>query len=157
MTLVVIPAALVLLFGANAGWGLPGAAAALPVIAGVVLLFTGLGFLAWTVGLFAVFGRGTLAPWNPTDRLVVRGPYRHVRNPMISGVALALLGEAVLLGAPALLAWFALFFLANVLFIPLVEERGLEQRFGEDYLVYKRNVPAWVPRYRGWRPPGGPG
>ena len=66
-----------------------------------------------TISLFARVGQGTLAPWDPTQRLVVLGPYRHVRNPMISGVLAILLGEAALLGSPPLLVWFGAFFAVN--------------------------------------------
>jgi protein-S-isoprenylcysteine O-methyltransferase Ste14 len=65
---------------------------------------------------------------------------------MISGVLLVLIGEAVVLGSPPLLAWFLLFFAANALWMPLVEEPALERRFGEDYLRYKHLVPRWIPR-----------
>jgi protein-S-isoprenylcysteine O-methyltransferase Ste14 len=95
-------------------------------------------------------GKGTLAPWDPTSRLVVRGPYRHVRNPMISGVLGILLGEAVLLGSVPLLVWFGLVLALNAVYMPLVEEPGLRSRFGEDYETYKANVPRWVPRLRPW-------
>jgi protein-S-isoprenylcysteine O-methyltransferase Ste14 len=67
---------------------------ALRMIIGAELLVGGLVFFAWSVRLFASIGRGTLASWDPTQHLVAVGPYRHVRNPMISGVALMLLGEA---------------------------------------------------------------
>jgi len=103
-----------------------------------------------TVKLFATVGEGTLAPWDPTQKLVVRGIYRYVRNPMITGVSCILLGEAVALGSVALLGWFMLFFVANVIYMPLVEETGLERRFGEDYLAYRQNVPRWIPRLRPW-------
>src|SRR5829696_4404544 len=63
--------------------------------AGAVLCLGGLGLFVWSVGLFARAGRGTLAPWDPTKSLVAVGPYRYVRNPMISGVALMLMGEAL--------------------------------------------------------------
>jgi protein-S-isoprenylcysteine O-methyltransferase Ste14 len=155
MVLIVIPGALVLLTDTHAGWGLDGAPAALPVALGGLLLAAGIGLLAWTVGLFSAFGRGTLAPWNPTQRLVVRGAYRHLRNPMISGVLLALLGEAALLGSSPILAWAVIFSLANAIYIPRVEERGLERRFGEEYREYRRNVPAWIPRLTPWQPPPG--
>jgi protein-S-isoprenylcysteine O-methyltransferase Ste14 len=152
--LIVIPALLVLLGDVNIGWGFSGELTLLPVIVGLVLIAAGLSLLAWTIGLFAVFGRGTLAPWDPTERLVVRGAYCHVRNPMISGVAAALLGEAVLMGSVWVLVWFTLFCLANALYISLVEERVLERRFGEEYRVYRRNVPAWIPHFRPWNPSG---
>ena len=113
---------------------------------GAALLLAGVGLIAWTVALFVGIGRGTLAPWDPTSRLVVRGPYRHVRNPMISGVLAVLLGEAALFGSPALLVWFAIVFAVNAVYFPLVEEPGLRQRFGEDYEEYAARVPRWLPR-----------
>ena len=69
---------------------------------------------------------------------------------MISGVAAILLGEAALIGSPRLLAWFGFFLALNATYIPLVEEPGLVRRFGEDYLVYRRNVPRWLPRLTPW-------
>lgn len=104
------------------------------------------------MALLATVGRGTLAPWDPTSRLVVRGPYRHVRNPMISGVLLVLLGEAAFLGSLPVLAWFAAVLAVNAVYFPLVEEPGLSRRFGEDYERYRANVPRWVPRLRPWEP-----
>ncbi len=113
----------------------------------------GLGFALalWSVLTFARHGKGTPAPWDPPTRFVVRGPYCFVRNPMILGVILFLLGEAVLLWAVPLFAWFVLFLAGNILYIPWVEEKGLEQRFGTTYLQYKQCVPRWIPRRRAWR------
>ena len=80
---VAVPAAL--LSGAElAPWPL--------ALAGAAVLAFGVGMIAWTVALFAGVGQGTLAPWDPPERLVVRGPYRYVRNPMITGVVSVLLG-----------------------------------------------------------------
>jgi protein-S-isoprenylcysteine O-methyltransferase Ste14 len=87
----------------------------------------------------------------PTQKLVVRGIYRHVRNPMISGVCAILLGEALVFGSFNLLFWFGFVVLLNMIYLPLVEEPGLEERFGDDYLRYKQNVPRWIPRLRPWR------
>jgi protein-S-isoprenylcysteine O-methyltransferase Ste14 len=137
---------------ANVGWGLPGPLAVLPTLLGAGLTATGLALVGWTVSLFATEGRGTLAPWDPTTRLVVEGPYRHVRNPMISGVLFILLGEAVLFGSLGLLAWFAVVFAVNALYFPLVEEPGLESRFGEEYRTYRAHVRRWLPRLRPWQP-----
>ncbi len=137
---------------ANVGWGLPGPLAVVPTLLGAGLIATGLALVGWTVSLFATEGSGTLAPWDPTTRLVVEGPYRHVRNPMISGVLFILLGEAVLFGSVALLAWFAVVFAVNALYFPLVEEPGLESRFGEEYRTYRAHVRRWLPRLRPWQP-----
>jgi protein-S-isoprenylcysteine O-methyltransferase Ste14 len=144
---IAVPAALLLTGeGADPGWGLGGAAAAVAVAIGAVLIAAGVALWWWTVRLFARVGRGTLAPWDPTRRLVVEGPYRHVRNPMISAVAGVLLGEALAFGSVELLIWFGLFLAINTAYFVLVEEPGLERRFGDDYHDYRRTVPRWVPR-----------
>jgi protein-S-isoprenylcysteine O-methyltransferase Ste14 len=145
---VVLPAAL-LLGGASAepGFGLPAAVAWLPLAAGAGLIALGLTLMYRTVLLFARVGRGTLAPWDPTERLVLQGPYRHVRNPMISGVMAILLGEAILLGSPAVAIWLGVFVVANAIWMPLVEEPGLRRRFGADYERYAAAVPRWIPRH----------
>ncbi len=67
---------------------------------------------------------------------------------MISGVALMLLGEALYAGSRATGIWFILFLGINHLYFVLSEEPGLEKRFGENYLQYKKSVPRWVPRMR---------
>lgn len=116
-------------------------------------LFTavlGLILLIWTISLFAKRGRGTLAPWEPPKRLVVEGPYRHARNPMITGVLLILLGKALVFQSWPIAAWMVIFFIINAIYFPLVEEKSLERRFGEEYLLYQKNVPRWVPRLRPW-------
>ena len=117
-------------------------------VAGAALIAAGLWLFVGTVRLLARVGEGTLAPWDPTSRLVGLGPYEHVRNPMITGVFLILLGEAALFGSWAVLAWAGVFALANALWIPLVEEPGLVRRFGSDYEAYRARVPRWVPRLR---------
>ncbi len=119
---------------------------ALPVGGAFILI----GLYLWlvTVKLFSEIGRGTLAPWNPTRRLVVAGIYRNVRNPMITGVASIILGEAVIFGSGALLLWLLFFVVGNHFYFIFSEEPGLEKRFGEEYLEYKRNVPRWIPRPR---------
>jgi protein-S-isoprenylcysteine O-methyltransferase Ste14 len=136
----------------SVGWGLPGALAVLPVPLASALIVVGLGLVVWTVSLFVREGDGTLAPWDPTSRLVVRGPYRHVRHPMIGGVACILAGEAALLDSIPLAYWLAFAVGVNALYLPLVEERGLERRFGAEYDVYRANVPRFVPRLTPWEP-----
>jgi protein-S-isoprenylcysteine O-methyltransferase Ste14 len=121
------------------------------VILGSLFILLGLGLMVATVRLFITVGRGTLAPWNPPERLVVCGVYRHVRNPMITGVWCILLGEAILFGSPWLHGWFCIFVAVNMLVIPLVEEPGLVKRFGDDYVQYKQNVPRWIPRLAPWK------
>lgn len=122
----------------------PAAVVGIPLIAAGVLLVIS------TITLFAKVGRGTLAPWDPTSKLVVQGPYRYVRNPMISGVLFILVGEAACFASLPLLIWFAAAFAVNAVYLPLVEERGLRRRFGADYEAYRANVPRWIPRLRPW-------
>jgi protein-S-isoprenylcysteine O-methyltransferase Ste14 len=112
----------------------------------------GFGLAIWTVRLFLKFGNGTPAPWEPPQKLVIRGPYRHVRNPMITGVLFMLLAEAMLLQSWPLALWMGIFFIINAFYFPLVEEKGLEKRFADDYRRYKANVPRWIPKWRPWHP-----
>jgi len=150
---VVVPALLLRRAGWSAATAEVGAARA---AAGLVLISAGLAMLAWTVTLFIRIGRGTLAPWDPTRRLVIRGPYARVRNPMISGVLTILVGEAIATAASPLWTWAALFLTINHSYFILSEEPGLARRFGAEYDEYKRHVPRWIPRLTAWRPPPGP-
>jgi protein-S-isoprenylcysteine O-methyltransferase Ste14 len=154
---VIIPVYLVRASGGtNVGWGLAPPFGLLAVLVGGALVGLGVLLVYQTVALFATIGKGTLAPWDPPKALVIRGPYRYVRNPMISGVLAILLGEAVLFGSISILWWFLLFFAINALIMPLIEEPILESRFGSDYVDYKRAVPRWVPKLRrSGRPPDG--
>ncbi|MCG3120925.1 MAG: hypothetical protein ALAOOOJD_03820 [bacterium] len=149
MVVVVVPNWLVTRFAAGDSRWLDGS----PVMwlsrsAGVLLGLAGLGLFSWCVGLFAKVGQGTLAPWDPTRNLVAVGPYRFMRNPMISGVALLLIGQALLRGSWAIGIWAGVFVLINHIYFVLFEEPGLEQRFGAPYQVYKTKVPRWVPRLK---------
>jgi protein-S-isoprenylcysteine O-methyltransferase Ste14 len=120
--------------------------------AGLALLGLGLALAAASVWHFASEGKGTLAPWDPPTVFVVHGPYRFVRNPMISGVILILFGEALVLVSPAHSAWAASFLALNLLYIPLAEEPQLERRFGDSYREYRRHVRRFIPRLTPWRP-----
>lgn len=110
----------------------------------------GLVLFSWCVGLFAQVGHGTLAPWDPTRKLVAVGPYRYVRNPMIGGVFAVLLGLALIWGSWVVGVWVLLFGLVNHTYFIFSEEPGLERRFGHSFLTYKANVPRWIPRSKPW-------
>ena len=122
----------------------------LPRIAGAVVFTFGFALFAWCVWLFARVGHGTLAPWDPPVRFVAVGPYRYMRNPMISGVAAMLLGEALFLTSTSLFIWAITFLVINQVYFVLSEEPFLERRFGERYQAYKAAVPRWVPRRSPW-------
>jgi protein-S-isoprenylcysteine O-methyltransferase Ste14 len=115
------------------------------------ILFAAGGYLSIrTVSLFTAFGEGTPAPWEPPQKLVIRGPYRYVRNPMITGVILVLLGESTLFNSWLVFLWALVFLVANMIYFPLVEEKGLAARFGDPYREYRDRVPRWVPRFERW-------
>jgi protein-S-isoprenylcysteine O-methyltransferase Ste14 len=118
---------------------------------GVGLLAIGVVLFLASLGRFVSEGKGTLAPWDPPRRLVVRGPYRYVRNPMISGVVIVLFGEAALLLARPHFLWALVFLGLNAVYIPLLEEPLLAERFGADYSQYRRHVPRLLPRWRPWK------
>ncbi len=103
--------------------------------------------LCWkTVSLFTEVGEGTPAPFDPPRKLVTQGPYAHVRNPMMIGVWLVLLGEAFAFGSVPLVVWFLVFCGLCLILIPVLEEPDLENRFGEPYREYKLKVPRWPTR-----------
>ncbi len=120
------------------------------IVGGSILIVLGLYLLTWTIRLFAAFGRGTLTPWEPPKKLVVLGIYRHLRNPMIGGVLVILLGEAVLFGSGAVLVLCVLFFIGNNIYFRFFEEPALVKRFGDEYIEYRQNVPGWLPRLKPW-------
>ncbi|MDH3737579.1 MAG: isoprenylcysteine carboxylmethyltransferase family protein [Alphaproteobacteria bacterium] len=124
---------------------------------GLVAAVSGLVLAVWTGRLFMILGQGTPAPWDPPQKLVVAGPYRHVRNPMITSVLLILVGESLFFQSSEIGMWMIIFFIVNGIYFPLSEEKGLEQRFGEDYRRYKQNVPRWLPRMTPWEPEASPG
>jgi protein-S-isoprenylcysteine O-methyltransferase Ste14 len=81
------------------------------------------------------------------------GLYAHVRNPMIIGVFFILAGEVFLFFNSKILLAYSLFFIfVNLFYIRLFEEVELVVRFGEEYIIYKKNIPAWIPRFKSWKP-----
>lgn len=95
-----------------------------------------------------------LAPWDPPRQLVLRGPYRFVRNPINSGVIFVLFGEALALQSLPHLLWATAFLAVSLVYVPVLDEPQLEARFGDDYRRYRRHVPRFLPRLSPWRPNG---
>jgi protein-S-isoprenylcysteine O-methyltransferase Ste14 len=121
-------------------------------IAGLALLVVGLAVLLHSFVRFVVEGLGTPAPVAPTEHLVIGGLYRYVRNPMYLAVAATIIGQALILGRPGLLAYAAAFGAAVASFVHAYEEPTLARRYGEQYDAYRRAVPAWWPRRTRDRP-----
>jgi protein-S-isoprenylcysteine O-methyltransferase Ste14 len=149
--IIILPIVLVSLFPYAPFWSVPYGATMFLLAAAIVLTGLGLTFLYSTISLFIKMGKGTIAPWDPPKKLIVSGIYAHVRNPMHIGVFLILTGESIPLGSAALAIWTLLFIVGNLLYVPLVEEPKLAERFGEEYLIYKKNVPMWIPRLSSWK------
>lgn len=120
------------------------------IVVGGGFILLGITLLYLTIQLFGKIGKGTLAPWDPPEHLVVVGIYQYVRNPMITGVFAILLGEIILFNSIALLAWLAFFITAKLIYITQSEEPELIDRFGEDYVLYRQHVPSWIPHLHPW-------
>jgi protein-S-isoprenylcysteine O-methyltransferase Ste14 len=132
----------------NIGWVFPLPWNSAPVLLGFFFIFADLMLLVQTISLFMTIVKGTLASWDATQKLVVKGLYRYDRNPMISGVFAVLLGEATLLGSVRLLGWSLFAVLLNMVYVSLLEEQGLLMRFGTEYTSHKQHVPRWIPRIK---------
>jgi len=117
---------------------------------GVVLILAGTAVLVDAFARFVRHGRGTPAPPLPTEKLVMTGLYRHVRNPMYLGVLSAILGQALLLGSTGLFGYAAFVALAFHLFVVSYEEPTLRARFGARYDRYCSEVRRWWPRASPW-------
>jgi len=117
-------------------------------LAGLAIAAAGAGVCIWCILAFATLGRGTPAPFDPPRRLVVRGPYRFVRNPMYLGAAAALAGAAVYYRSSSLLAYAGIFLVVLHVFVLAYEEPTLARTFGSDYDAYRARVRRWLPRLR---------
>lgn len=128
----------------------PRLSAATPALAfaGMIVAGVGAALVLWCVGSFVFVGRGTPFPLDPPRRLVVRGPYAYVRNPMYVGAFLVLTGAAIRFASIPLLVYAALFQLALHAMVVFYEERALAEQFGADYDSYRAQVRRWWPRAR---------
>jgi protein-S-isoprenylcysteine O-methyltransferase Ste14 len=118
-------------------------------VAGMVAVGFGALLALWCVLTFALVGRGTPAPFDPPRGLVVKGPYRYVRNPMYLGAAVALAGATLFYRSLAMLAYVSMFILVTHGFVRMYEERTLRRRFGLEYEEYCARVHRWQPRRHG--------
>lgn len=119
-------------------------------VGGLLLIAAGVVVLLQAFVRFVVEGLGTPAPVAPTERLVVGGLYRYIRNPMYLAVAAIIVGQALALGQPILLLYAAAFAVTVAAFVHWYEEPTLRRRFGDQYEAYRRAVPAWWPRRDPW-------
>ena len=118
-----------------------------------MLIIAGVPGVVDSFARFALQGLGTPAPIAPTQKLVVTGLYRYVRNPIYVAVVAVILGQAILFGDWRLLWYGALLWLVFHVFVVAYEEPTLKQTFGAQYEDFRANVPRWVPRLTPWRVP----
>lgn len=116
-----------------------------PQVAGMIIETIGGAIAFWCVFTFAFIGKGTPAPFDPPRRLVIRGPYRFVRNPMYIGAGIVLAGAALFYGSLSILIYAGVFFLATHLFVVLYEEPALRRTFRSEYEAHCRRVRRWWP------------
>lgn len=141
--LVLLPSRLLVWFG----FARPATVGPVEIVAGLLTLL-GIFLALWCVLVFATAGRGTPAPFDPPRRLVIRGPYRFVRNPMYLGAGLVLVGAAVFFRSLALLAFAALLLALAHAFVRWFEEPRLRRSFGREYEEYCSRVRRWWPAIR---------
>ncbi len=122
------------------------------LIPGLAIIVIGLALFTATARMFILIGNGTIMPWDPTRKLIVASLYCYVRNPMILSLIILQIGEAILFASYGIAALALFFFILNTVYFILSEEPGLEKRFGQEYVEYKKNVPRWIPRLKPWRP-----
>ena len=115
-------------------------------ILGSLFMILGFSFALWSIYDQFARANGTPLPMLPTQKLLVGGPFRYCRNPMTLGTVTAYLGIGVYAGTIAGIGIVLLFALLLTLYIKLLEEKELTERFGEAYLAYKRDVPFIIPR-----------
>ena len=113
---------------------------------GLLVLAFAFMIYVWCAWNFTFVGKGTPAPFDPPQKLVVKGPYQFVRNPMYVFVALALIGEAILFGTPVLIIYAGLAVIFCHLWVVYYEEPTLRRKFGESYERYSSRVSRWLPR-----------
>ena len=121
-------------------------------VLGVLVIAAGVLVLSRSFVRFVVEGAGTPSPLAPTERLVVGGFYRYVRNPLYVAVVATVIGQFFYLGRPVLLAYAAGLSALFAGFVHWYEEPALMRRFGSQYEAYSNAVPAWRPSLHPWEP-----
>lgn len=114
---------------------------------GSILALAGAALAVTCILTFVFVGKGTPAPFDPPRRLVMRGPYKVVRNPMYLGAGLLLTGAAIYYGSKGLFLYAVGFLLAMHAFVVLYEEPTLHRLFGAEYDAYRETVGRWWPRH----------
>ena len=115
------------------------------LLMGLLFMVTGWLFANWTVRIQFTIGKGTPMPLMATQKLIVKGPYLYCRNPMTLGTDLFYLGVAIWLGSLSAIGLGLVYPVGILIYIKLIEEKELEERFGSEYLDYKKRTPFLIP------------
>lgn len=119
----------------------PGEFSAVRFLCGLALVLVGQAIRLWAAGYIpkyrtVVIGAPVLITW---------GPYRWVRNPLYAGNAVMGIGWSMMVSWFWVIAFIIAFFVLYSLIVIPAEEEFLEEKFGEEYVAYKRAVPALLP------------
>lgn len=123
----------------------------IPELAALIFIACGI-FALWCGVLIAVDGKGTPLPFDTAQKLVIKGPFRYVRNPMALGSFTQGFAVGLFLGSPLVM----LYALVGAIYWNFIlrpwEELDLQTRFGDDFVAYEKSVRCWIPRMRPYSP-----
>jgi protein-S-isoprenylcysteine O-methyltransferase Ste14 len=125
-----------------------------PALRRVGWVWFGLSLLAY-LGASIVLttkGKGPFVEFDPPKELVIDGPYRFVRNPVVCALLSTQFGEALAFSSTGILLMFLIFAFLGHRQVTRLEEPLLRQRYGQAYVDYCTHVPRWIPRLTPYRP-----
>jgi len=118
------------------------------IIVGSVLTLLGVVFLLWTIKAQKELGKGTPMPLMATQKLVIQKPYSYCRNPLAFGLVNFYFGISIFIGSPSSVVVVLIFTTIILSYIKFIEEKELEQRYGDEYVEYKKSTPFIIPRLK---------
>jgi len=124
----------------------------IPYVFNFALVFIGFVFRLWASYVHFRIGQGSPLYTHPTKKLIIVGPYKYTRNPIMLGMMIFYLGISLFYGSMMIL--ITIFVLPSAfgnLYHKFIEEKELVMRFGTEYLDYKNKVPFLIPFLR-WKP-----
>jgi protein-S-isoprenylcysteine O-methyltransferase Ste14 len=83
-----------------------------------------------------------------TQRLIVVGPYRWIRNPMATGnITYMFIGLGLLTNSVSMVLFYPIALLIAFIYFKVFEEPSMLRRFGGDYIEYRKNTPMFFPYF----------
>ncbi len=110
----------------------------------ILFFLLGLSLLIWSISIFSIYSEGTISPIDPSNKLVLQGPYKYSRNPMYLGVLMCLISEAIYFSSTALFLYTLSMFLLFHTFIIFHEEPRQKKIFGKPFEKYLDSVNRWI-------------